>query len=86
MADRYIEVSLVKRGITATAKLLDDRAPITCAAVWDALPLAGDVYIIGKVGFRRFAKTLKVNLFKFSSATITTRLLSESMDIAEELQ
>ena len=27
MADRYIEVSLVKRGITATAKLLDDRAP-----------------------------------------------------------
>ena len=44
MADRYIEVSLVKRGITATAKLLDDRAPITCATVWDALPLAGDVY------------------------------------------
>ena len=44
MADRYIEVSLVKRGITATAKLLDGRAPITCAAVWGALPLAGDVY------------------------------------------
>ncbi|WP_030320883.1 DUF3830 family protein [Streptomyces sp. NRRL B-3229] len=44
MADRYIEVSLVKRGITATAKLLDDRAPLTCAAVWSALPLAGDVY------------------------------------------
>ncbi|ANS65469.1 hypothetical protein SLINC_3245 [Streptomyces lincolnensis] len=44
MADRYIEVSLVKRGVTATAKLLDDRAPITCAAVWDALPLSGDVY------------------------------------------
>ncbi|MDH6626634.1 hypothetical protein M2271_004451 [Streptomyces sp. LBL] len=44
MADRYLEVSLVKRGITATAKLLDDRAPITCAAVWDALPLAGEVY------------------------------------------
>ena len=44
MADRYIEVSLVKRGITCTAQLLDDRAPITCAAVWDALPLGGDVY------------------------------------------
>ncbi|MFE3857375.1 DUF3830 family protein [Streptomyces griseorubiginosus] len=44
MADRYIDVSLVKRGITATAKLLDDRAPLTCAAVWSALPLAGDVY------------------------------------------
>ena len=44
MADRYIEVSLVKRAVTCTAQLLDDRAPITCAAVWDALPLAGDVY------------------------------------------
>jgi hypothetical protein len=29
---------------TCTAKPLDDRAPITCAAVWDALPLGGDVY------------------------------------------
>lgn len=44
MADRYIEVSLAKRGVQATAKLLDDRAPVTCAAVWDALPLGGDVY------------------------------------------
>lgn len=44
MADRFIEVSLVKRGVHGTAKLLDDRAPITCAAVWDALPLSGDVY------------------------------------------
>jgi hypothetical protein len=44
MADRHIEISLVKRGVTATAQLLDERAPITCAAVWDALPLAGDVY------------------------------------------
>lgn len=44
MADRYIEVSLVKRDVTCTARLLDDRAPITCAAVWDSLPLAGDVY------------------------------------------
>lgn len=44
MADRYIEVSLVKRGITCRARLLDDRAPITCAAVWDSLPLSGDVY------------------------------------------
>lgn len=44
MADRYIEVSLAKRGITCTAKLLDERAPLTCAAVWDALPLGSDVY------------------------------------------
>ncbi|MEV6764342.1 DUF3830 family protein [Streptomyces sp. NPDC051105] len=44
MADRFIEVSLVTRGVTAAARLPDDRAPVTCAAVWDALPLAGDVY------------------------------------------
>ncbi|MGW2339736.1 DUF3830 family protein [Streptomyces sp. NPDC001661] len=42
--DRFIEVSLPKRGVTATAKLLDDRAPITCAAIWNALPLGSDVY------------------------------------------
>lgn len=34
MAERYLEISLVKRGITCTARLLDDRAPITCDAVW----------------------------------------------------
>lgn len=55
---------------------------------WDMSlePLGGDVYIIGKVGFRRFAKTLKVNLFSFSSPTIETRLLSVSMGTPEELQ
>ncbi|MEU3789079.1 DUF3830 family protein [Streptomyces fructofermentans] len=44
MADRYIDVSLSERGVHCTARLLDDRAPITCGAVWDALPLSGDVY------------------------------------------
>ncbi len=45
MADRFIEVSLVKRGNSIILlKLLYDRAPVTCAAVWDALPLGGDVY------------------------------------------
>ncbi|MGB8944639.1 MAG: DUF3830 family protein [Streptomyces sp.] len=44
MADRFIEVSLAKRGVQCTAKLLDDRAPLTCAAVWEALPLSEDVY------------------------------------------
>lgn len=44
MAARFIEVSLAKRGVSCTARLLDDRAPVTCAAVWDALPLGGDVY------------------------------------------
>ncbi|MFI7006908.1 DUF3830 family protein [Streptomyces sp. NPDC050145] len=43
-AARHLEVSLVKRGVTCRAKLLDDRAPLTCAAVWDALPLGSDVY------------------------------------------
>ncbi|MCI3930871.1 DUF3830 family protein [Streptomyces sp. AN091965] len=44
MADRYIEVALAKRGVRATARLLDDKAPVTCAAVWNALPLSGEVY------------------------------------------
>ncbi|TLP97449.1 DUF3830 family protein [Nesterenkonia salmonea] len=41
---RYITVTLEKRGVTCLAKLLDDAAPRTCAAVWDALPQSGQVY------------------------------------------
>ncbi|MGW2742053.1 DUF3830 family protein [Streptomyces sp. NPDC001450] len=44
MADRFVTVSLEKREVHCTARLLDDRAPLTCAAVWEALPLAGDVF------------------------------------------
>ncbi|MFE9998311.1 DUF3830 family protein [Streptomyces avermitilis] len=44
MADRYLEVALDKRAVRCTARLLDDRAPLTCQAVWDALPLGSDVY------------------------------------------
>lgn len=42
--ERHIAVSLDKRGVSCTVKLLDDKAPRTCAAVWNALPLGGDVY------------------------------------------
>jgi hypothetical protein len=42
--ERHITVSLAKRGVSCTARLLTDRAPITCAAVWQALPLGGEVY------------------------------------------
>ncbi|MFD5031945.1 DUF3830 family protein [Streptomyces sp. NPDC058220] len=44
MTDRFVTVSLDKRGVQCTAKLLDDRAPVTCQAVWEALPLGSDVY------------------------------------------
>ncbi|MEU8886791.1 DUF3830 family protein [Streptomyces sp. NPDC048442] len=44
MTDRFVDISLDKRGVHCTAKLLDSLAPITCRAVWDALPLGGDVY------------------------------------------
>ncbi|KOG66756.1 hypothetical protein ADK77_17385 [Streptomyces antibioticus] len=44
MAERFVTVSLNRRDVHCTARLLDDRAPLTCAAVWEALPLAGDVY------------------------------------------
>lgn len=44
MTDRYISVSLQQRGVKAVAKLLDDEAPRTANAVWEALPLGGQVY------------------------------------------
>ncbi|MDF0529213.1 DUF3830 family protein [Tsukamurella sp. 8F] len=41
---RYIDITLARRGVTCTARLLDDLAPKTCDAVWDALPLGDEVY------------------------------------------
>ena len=51
----------------------DNQLVVRGDATWDMelIPLAGTVFIIGKVGFRRWRKTLKVNLFSFSSPTIT---------------
>jgi hypothetical protein len=41
---RHIVIELERRGVRCRARLLDDDAPRTCAAVWGALPLAGDVF------------------------------------------
>jgi len=41
---RYIDITLEKRDIRCVAELLDDLAPRTCEAVWNALPLGEDVY------------------------------------------
>ncbi|WP_256841841.1 DUF3830 family protein [Ornithinimicrobium cryptoxanthini] len=41
---RYITVSLDSRGVSCTARLLEEAAPRTCAAVWDALPLSSAVF------------------------------------------
>ena len=41
---RYITITLDKRGVSCLAKMLDDAAPRTCAAVWEALPQSGQVY------------------------------------------
>ena len=41
---RHIEVSLDKRGVRCVARLLDELAPRTCAAIWDALPQSGQAY------------------------------------------
>ena len=41
---RYITITLEKRGVSCLAKMLDDAAPRTCAAVWDSLPQSGQVY------------------------------------------
>lgn len=41
---RYITITLVKRGISCRARMLDAEAPRTTDAVWDALPQEGQVY------------------------------------------
>lgn len=41
---RYITITLDRREVSCTAKMLDDAAPRTCAAVWEALPQSGQVY------------------------------------------
>ena len=41
---RYITVTLEKRGVSCLAYLLDEEAPRTASAVWDALPLSSAVF------------------------------------------
>ena len=41
---RKIELVLMQKDVRAIATLLDDEAPRTCRAVWDALPLEGETY------------------------------------------
>ena len=41
---RLIKISLSKRKISCVARLLDEEAPRTCNAVWEALPKSGPVY------------------------------------------
>jgi hypothetical protein len=38
---KYVKITLGKRGVSCRARLLEDEAPLTCGAVWEALPLAG---------------------------------------------
>ena len=41
---RQIEVRFAKRGVQCVAELLDDLAPRTCEAVWQALPQEGNAF------------------------------------------
>jgi hypothetical protein len=41
---RRIEIRLERRGVSCIARLLDDLAPRTCAAVWEALPQGADAF------------------------------------------
>jgi hypothetical protein len=41
---RQIELSLKLKNVRAVATLLEDEAPRTCKAVWDALPIEGETY------------------------------------------
>lgn len=41
---RYITITLENRGVSCVAKMLDDAAPRTAQAVWDALPQSAQVF------------------------------------------
>lgn len=41
---KYMKISLEKRGISCIARMLENEAPKTCEAVWNALPKSGQVY------------------------------------------
>lgn len=41
---RFLDITLDQHGVSCRARLLDDVAPRTCEAVWQALPLAAQVY------------------------------------------
>ena len=41
---RYLTITLEKRGVTARARLLDEEAPRTAEAVWQALPRSGQCF------------------------------------------
>ena len=85
---RFITTSFPLDTTLGWGQNADDQLVVRGDATWDVTlePLAGDVFIIGKVGFRRFAKTLKVNLFSFASPSFTSNLLSLSMGEFEVLQ
>ena len=41
---RLMRISLKKRNVSCVARLLDEDAPRTCNALWEALPKSGPVY------------------------------------------
>ena len=41
---RYVEIMLEKRNVRCVARLLDNEAPKTCEAVWQALPQGGSIF------------------------------------------
>jgi len=41
---RYLTITLESRGVSCRARLLDEEAPATAEAVWQALPQSGDAF------------------------------------------
>src|SRR5690625_2325582 len=41
---RFIEIKLEKRDVSCVARMLDEVAPRTARAVWDALPISGEAF------------------------------------------
>lgn len=41
---RYFTITLESRGVTCRARMLDEEAPLTCEAVWEALPAGSGAF------------------------------------------
>ncbi|MCA9630834.1 MAG: hypothetical protein KC766_24360 [Myxococcales bacterium] len=86
------DLKFVKTSFPLTAALgfgltEDNQFLVRGDADWDMdlKLIEGDVAIVGSVGFRRWRKRLKVNLFSFSSPTRSMHLMSNSMANFETL-
>lgn len=70
---RLVQIELPTRGVQAVARLLDDDAPRTAGAVWDSLPLGGEIFHAkyARNELYTFVPVLDAGLIGMENPTIT---------------